>query len=184
MKKGDQRAFECLYERYWLPLLDHAYQRLQSTDAAKDLVQGLFVNLYVRREEIPDIHSPRHYLFRALKYQVLNQLRGTLLRSEKLQQLQAEGLRERQPREQASAHVIEKELEGRLRDAIHLLPEKCREAFLLSRMENLSYKSIALRMGISVNTVEKQIGKALRILRAQVGNYYLDCLIPFIIYFL
>jgi RNA polymerase sigma-70 factor (ECF subfamily) len=142
------------------------------------------VNLYTRREEIPDILSPQNYLFKALKYKVLNQLRTTLVRSVKLQQLQAAGLREHIHTTPPSSHVIQKELEGKLRDAIRLLPEKCREAFLLSRVENLSYKSIALKMGTSVNTVEKQIGKALRILRVHIGNYYLDCLLPFIIYFL
>lgn len=184
LKSGDQKAFECLYEKYWLPLLDHAFQRLQSRDAAKDLVQSIFVNLYTRRADIPDIIVPRHYLFSALKYQVLNQLRSTMLQETKLQQLQAEGLRHAVTAASPAGPVMEKELEKTLRDAMRLLPEKCREAFLLSRVENLSYKSIALKMGTSVNTVEKHIGKALRILRAHMGNYYVDCLLPFLIYFL
>lgn len=142
------------------------------------------MNLYTRRADIPDIISPKHYLFKALKYKVLNQLRSSLIRSVKLQQLQAEGLRQSIDAVLPSSQVMEKELEGTLRDAMRLLPDKCREAFLLSRVEDLSYKSIAVKMGISVNTVEKQIGKALRILRAHIGNHYVDCLLPFLIYFL
>jgi len=161
--------------------LNHAYQRLQSKEAAKDLVQGVFVSLYTRRAELPDTPSPQSYLFKAVKYKVLNQLRASFIKSVKLQQLHAENLRQPVSLAQPAYQVMQKELEGKLRDAVSLLPDKCREAFLLSREENLSYKSIALKMGTSVNTVEKQIGKALRILRVQIGNYHLDCLLPFII---
>src|SRR5262249_8733729 len=53
-----------------------------------------------------------------------------------------------------------------LQEAIDRLPPKCREIFLLSRFSKLSYKEIASSLDISPKTVENQLGKALKLLRA------------------
>ena len=55
-----------------------------------------------------------------------------------------------------------------LQEGIGLLPPKCREVFLLSRFSKLSYKEIAAALTISPKTVENQLGKALRLLRAHL----------------
>lgn len=49
-----------------------------------------------------------------------------------------------------------------LADAIEALPERCRAVFLLRQFENLSQREIAARLGITENTVESQLTKALR----------------------
>ncbi len=59
-----------------------------------------------------------------------------------------------------------KEFKSELDSKIKTLPPKCQEVFLLSRTEQLSYKEIALKLNISVNTVDQHIQKALRILRS------------------
>jgi RNA polymerase sigma factor (sigma-70 family) len=65
--------------------------------------------------------------------------------------------------------VYEKnELSHQIMEGIHMLPEKCRQAFILNYYENLPHKVIAQQMGISVKTVEKHIGKALKVLRKEV----------------
>jgi RNA polymerase sigma-70 factor (ECF subfamily) len=70
-----------------------------------------------------------------------------------------------------SAQIESMELEGKIREAIDSLPEKCREVFELNRFEGLKYSEIATRLGISVKTVENQMSKALKILREQLGKY-------------
>ena len=55
--------------------------------------------------------------------------------------------------------------------AIEKLPEQCRLIFRLSRFEELKYAEIAEQLGISVKTVENQMGKALRILRNELQEY-------------
>lgn len=66
---------------------------------------------------------------------------------------------------------VAKETERKVMKVIDSLPAQCREAFRLSREEQLSYKAIAARMNISVNTVEKHIGKALKILKRELKDY-------------
>ena len=63
------------------------------------------------------------------------------------------------------------ELEGKLQKAMNELPEQCRTIFQLSRFEELKYKEIASTLGISIKTVENQMGKALKILRAKLVEF-------------
>ena len=70
----------------------------------------------------------------------------------------------------------QKELQERIRVALLKLPEQCRIAFKLSRFEELKYSEIASHLGISIKTVENQMGKALRIMREELKEY-----LPFII---
>jgi RNA polymerase sigma-70 factor (ECF subfamily) len=64
-----------------------------------------------------------------------------------------------------------RELEQQLRAAINELPEQCRTIFQLSRYEELRYREIGSRLGISVKTVENQMGKALKLLRARLIEF-------------
>jgi RNA polymerase sigma-70 factor (ECF subfamily) len=76
-----------------------------------------------------------------------------------------------------------KELEGKLHTALNELPEQCRTIFQLSRFEELRYREIAERLGISVKTVENQMGKALKILRTKLVEFLpftVFCLLKFL----
>jgi RNA polymerase sigma-70 factor (ECF subfamily) len=72
---------------------------------------------------------------------------------------------------QVEQELAHKELRQQIELAINTLPERCKEVFLLSRMQNLSYIQIAQQMQISPNTVETHIVKALKILRAKLKDY-------------
>ncbi len=68
-------------------------------------------------------------------------------------------------------HLLLKELEENLDKAMKELPEQCRTIFQMSRFEELKYLEIAAKLGISVKTVENQMGKALRILRLKLVDF-------------
>jgi len=67
--------------------------------------------------------------------------------------------------------VNKNELEQQLSKSIEKLPEQCRIIFKMSRFEELRYQEIADKMGLSVKTIENQIGKALKILRIELADY-------------
>ena len=75
--------------------------------------------------------------------------------------------------------MIVAELEQKIREAIDHLPLERRKVFILSRYEGLTYIQIAGKLGISVKTVENQMGKALKSLREELSDY-----LPFLILFL
>ena len=67
--------------------------------------------------------------------------------------------------------VLDTDLEQRIHEAIQSLPEKCREIFILSRVEGLKYSEIAEKLDLSISTVDNQIGIALKKLRVQLKDF-------------
>lgn len=167
VKQDDIKAFEELYNRYWCDLIDAAYRRLQSRQKAEDIIQDIFVSLYQKRHTRQINISVKAYLYQALKFKVLNVFRDEFTRSACRREL----FLNENCKTDSAEYCDARELNNRIVQILHSLPQKCREAFLLSREENLSNKDISMGMNISVSTVEKHIGKALRILRHNLRDY-------------
>lgn len=167
VKNDNIKAFEELYNRYWPSLLDAAYRRLQSSQKAEDLVQDLFISLYQKRHAVVFTASLQAYLHQALKYKVLNEFR-----SEGIRQSYQKTLFFRDNCKNDLANELEaKELHQKIDTVLESLPEKCRTVFLMSRKENRSNKDISQYLAISLSTVEKHIGKALKTLRNRLPDY-------------
>jgi RNA polymerase sigma-70 factor (ECF subfamily) len=66
---------------------------------------------------------------------------------------------------------VHEELSVAVQAAVQSLPDRCREVFELSRVHGLKYAEIARQLGISVKTVEAQMGKALRTLREKLAGW-------------
>lgn len=178
--QGNMNAFDELYRRYWPALLDEAYKRLKCREEAEDVVQNLFIELYDR---IPHTHIRNEvsgYLFRSVQYAVYKRMRKYITDRRRFNDLEKHHLT-------ALENIINsdleyKELERSIQQAIDSLPGKCRNAFLLNRNEQYSYKHVALCMDISERTVEKHISKALTILRKKLGLFYSSLLLLIMLY--
>lgn len=82
MKQQDEPAFAELHRRFSVPLLNAAFQRLQDKDLCKELLQNLFVTLWLKREQFPDVQSVGGCLFTAPKNRVIEQYRPNARRAE------------------------------------------------------------------------------------------------------
>ena len=134
--------------------------RRLSTEA-EEVVQDLFVKIWERRMELVVETSLKHDLFRSVRNQCLN-----LIRRDKVRQLHAMKLRDALLSEDAPEdYSISPEKLLRIEEGIASLPEKRQEIFRLNREEGLKYREIAEKLGISVKTVEAQMGAALKSLR-------------------
>jgi RNA polymerase sigma-70 factor (ECF subfamily) len=71
----------------------------------------------------------------------------------------------------ADRDTLEQEVQLALKEAVASLPERCREIFELSRVHGLKYAEIAATLEISIKTVEAQMGKAIRVLRARLAAW-------------
>lgn len=168
VKQGHKDAFEDIYRRFWQELLDAAYRRVKVQETAMELVQSLLVNLYLKRESISLNTSLRNYLHTSLKNKVLNTVRSGLVRNTYQQHM----LKASAPYQPDAASTLQlKELQQQIDESCASMPEKCREVFYLSRKEHLSYQHIAKQLDISVNTVEKHMVKALKILRSRLKEH-------------
>jgi RNA polymerase sigma-70 factor (family 1) len=167
IKQENLTAFEELYHRYWGTLTDSVYKRLQSRQKAEDLVQDLFIDIFQKRNIIEFKVSVKAYLHQAIKYKVLNEFRSDNIKNNYTKSLFFSPT----SKNDFANHLEAKDLRLKITEVMNQLPEKCKKAFLLSRMENLSNKEISSNMKISVSTVEKHIGKALKMFRDSLKDY-------------
>lgn len=167
---GDQDAFEQLFRAHYRPLCAFALQYVKDSDRAEDLVQELFTRLWQDRERTSITTSLKAYLFTAVRNRCLNAVTA----SRRMRVLD-EGMDDRVEDEGRNEDELT-ERAARVQAAIEGLPEERRKVFRLSRDEGLKYHEIAERLGISIKTVENQMGKALKTLREELVD-----LLPLII---
>ncbi len=149
-------------------LCNFAFRFLDSRDVAEDVVQDVFAHLWRRREGF-DVHDPLPYLYQAVRNRAVSYRRGQLVRERWRER--ARGTEGEQPASAASSEVEAAELGTAVARAVAELPERCRLIFTMSREQDLSYAEISRVLGISVKTVETQIGRALKALRSRLAGY-------------
>lgn len=135
----------------------------------EEIVQDVFVNLWQKASSLDTGGNVKAYLFATLRNRILFELRTEANRNLFLNKLYQKASVRSEHDELEKIYA--KETEDKIHFVIATLPPQCRDAFMLSRFESLSYKEISERMGISVNTVEKHIAKALKILREKLGKW-------------
>ncbi|WP_316823814.1 RNA polymerase sigma-70 factor [Pedobacter miscanthi] len=165
MQGDDRSAFEKIYNRYWSKLYLSAYQILRNKEASEDIIQEIFVSLWLKRSHTT-VENLNNYLFTSVRFQVFKAIRDGKLRTDLLHDTEL-----LVSPHNAENMLTEKEIAQRLDDSIELLPQKCREIFILSRKEHLSVKEISEKLNISPKTVENQITIALRRLRTDMGEF-------------
>ena len=168
LKAGNAKSFEVLFMLWYEPLCRYAYSMLHDNDEAEDIVQKMFCKLWDQHEKMEIHTSIKSYLYRMVHNACLNQIKQWQVRAEHHEQIACCSVIAGNSVEQAIGY---KELSHQVELAIDTLPERCREVFLLSRMQYLSYAQIAQKLQISPNTVETQIVKALKVLREKLKDY-------------
>lgn len=168
IQKGDEVAFENVFRNYYSRLCSYAYTMLNDSEEAEEMVQNTFIVLWENRESI-DIHtSLKSYLYRAVHNSCLNRIKHLKVRKEH----SAYVLHTQEEEIESTSHtVMGNELQQQINIAIEQLPPQCKRVFTLSRFENLTYAEIAAQLDISVKAVDKQMVRALRILREQLKDY-------------
>jgi len=167
MKTGDQEAFTTIYNKYWYPLMQHVMKAVRIYSEAEDIVQEIFVSIWKNRDRLEIQAALSTYLFNSGRYMAIRNIERNITRSNYLQRLSDQLDNGGVPSPETLLHI--RDLEERIEQAIQSLPEKMREIFNLSRKQQLSYREIAEQLGISEETVRKQINNALNRLRLQVG---------------
>lgn len=166
LKKGDQKAFTVIFDRFYGLLFVHATKLLSDQDEAKDVVQELFEKLWNQRENIAFEHSLSAYLYASVRNRIINRISHYAVEHKYINSLKNfiahdNYLADYRVREREMRKIIEREVSA--------LPTKMKEVFELSRRDYLSYKQIAVKLQISEQTVRMHVKKALRILKPKLG---------------
>jgi len=166
LKAGDEAAFTELFNKYRSALYLEAYYQLKDHQEAQDIVQNIFTWIWLHKATIPADIPLRQYLFRAVRNKCIDKHRKTKTVSHFTSEYTYT--------KETGANQIPletKELSQQLTDAINAISAPAsRRAFQLLYQEGKSHKTIALEMGINVQTVKNQISRALKILRGKLKN--------------
>lgn len=162
LKDRDQIAFAEVYERYWRIIYGHVYKMLLDEEEAKDILQEVFSSVWLKSGDFPANINLAGYLFVSAKNRVLN-----FIRKNKTQDAYITSLAKYVDQFCTSTmdQLDERDVAAAIEREIQSLPKQMREVFELSRKECLSYKEIAIRLGISEETVKKQIYNAIKRMR-------------------
>ncbi len=176
LKAGDRSVFEEIYKEYFSPLCHYCMRFVGKPEEAEEIVQGLFLKLWIKREELQINTSVNSYLYRAVQNYALNYLHQQKTRG----YFKVSDFTEaEEPNVDAQGVMEEDELKNHINSAIANLPEKRRIIFELSRFSDMKYQQIADHLDISIKTVEAQMAKALQSLRLNLKEY-----LPMVLLFL
>jgi RNA polymerase sigma-70 factor (ECF subfamily) len=167
IRQGNRHSFEQLFRSYYAPLCVFARKYIKDTDDCEEIVQGFFLKLWEKRKSIDINTSVKNYLFSSVRNRCLNQLKHQKI----MQAHQAEILNTSSESDFGSNYFMEIGLVEKIEQSIAALPPKRREIFILSREQGLKYREIADQLGISIKTVETQMGQALKEMREKLRDY-------------
>lgn len=159
LRQDNKQAFTEIYNRYWNILFGIAYNRLQQSVTAEDVVHDVFLSLWKNRNQ-QTILKLENYLATATKYCVLAKIKKTQ-QEKKLKN----GLPISYLNPQIDEALDYKKILEIIKIEVESLPEKCKLIFKSSREEGKPVKQIAAELKLSPKTVENQISKALKQLK-------------------
>lgn len=169
LKEGNELAFSELYRRYAPRLIAMAYAKLNSKDAAKEIVQETFMDLWTRRSTL-QIDLLPNYLSVAVKYKVLSYIRNQSTAERHYFYYKAFiKISDEQTANDVNFHALKNAIE----EGIKKLPDKTQTVFRMSRLEHLSIAEIASVLKLSEKAIKYHITRSLKELRLHLKEYIL-----------
>lgn len=170
LKRSDGEAFERIFRTTRDDLLRFVQSIVHNGPEAHDLVQDVFVSLWDLRESLDPTLSLRAYLFRMARNRAYRHLRDERLHAKKHAEIQQDS--DSTTASAAPSEIFEaSSLETMLHKWIEELPERQREALVLTRFHDLSHEEVAAVMNISPRTVNNHVVRALDAIRVRVNAF-------------
>lgn len=170
IRQGDERAFEALFRTYCEDLCDVVLRQVHSPEVAEDLVHDIFCDLWDRRRRWDPKGPMKAYLYRAAYNKSLNWLKHHRVTRRRAAE---EKHQERPSQESPEDAWRYRELDQAMQQAVEALPSRRRLVYQMARHQGMSYAEIAAALDISVKTVENQMGRALKLLRERLADFFL-----------
>lgn len=154
--------FKDVFDEYYEYIRNYIYYLSGDMDIAEDIVQDVFMKLWEKKDTIKD-ETLKPLLFKIARNLYFNSHKRKVLDHRFVNSFVSKNENE------SPEFILEmKEFDAKLQKTISNLPEHCRTIFLMSRIDEMKYSEIADGLKISVKAVEKQISKALKLLRQNI----------------
>lgn len=162
IKSDDIDAFNELYRRYSTKLVNYVFSKVQDLNESEDIVQEIFVYLWVNKETLFEFDSISNYLYTIALNKSLNIFKRAKVKEIYINSL---AIYLGEPSYNLEDVNLEDERDKRLKDALSLLPEKMRLVFDMRYFLGYSNQQVAEVMGLSIHTVSTQMKRALKAIR-------------------
>jgi RNA polymerase sigma-70 factor (ECF subfamily) len=167
VRASDNDAFRLLFEKYQPILFRNVLPSVRDADIAHDVVQETFIRVWQHRSSLRPSESFLAYIFRISRNLVLDAAKRRDVRSKLQNEIPVHSSSGDNPESATELRMLEEKLS----EVVRNLPPRCREIFLLSRLEGMSNAEVCARLHISGKTVENQITRALKVLRRNLRGY-------------
>jgi len=172
LRNDNEKAFKDLFDKYSKKLYYFSLRYLRDKEESEELVQTVFINLWIHRKSLREDMPVKSYIYRSAVNYIFNQLKK---RANHAKFMDSELSKCEISSNLTYEQVLFNDMERSINSIIETLPLQQKTIFILSRYENLSHQEIAEKLDLSVRTVENQVFRALKIIRSklQTENIFL-----------
>lgn len=167
LAQGSEYAFTQLFDHYRARIFSVAMRFLKSRELAEEVVQEVFLKVWVRREQMAMVLNFEGYLFTMARNRVFDCIKDLAEETA----AKREFVHSIQPMNGTDHFLIEKQYEGLLQEAVNQLPPQQKQIFRLAKIEGLSHQAIAEQLHISRLTVKTHMAKALQTIRHNLRHH-------------
>ncbi len=157
LANDDERVFRIVFDYYKAPFHATAFKMTRSADIAEEIIQEVFVTIWLKRKLVADAENPEGYLFTILHNSIYSHFRK--LAQERRLESKLKQLRE-DSYNNIETLLIEKEDRSILENVINRLPPQQRLIYKLAKQDGISREAIATQLKISPNTVRNHLAAA------------------------
>ncbi|WP_291723239.1 RNA polymerase sigma-70 factor [Bernardetia sp.] len=173
---------EQLFKLHYASMCRTVFRMVKDEAIAEDIVQDVFFNFWKKKDQLNITTSVAAYLKRSAANAGIDYLRKKRPTSDNALDIDEPIYQHLAvDTNQSDENIRTEELSNHIETALEALPPRCKEVFMLNRFEDMSYQEVADTLGISIKTVENQMGKALKILRVELKDY-LPFLVAWLLY--
>ncbi len=163
ISEGDEESFSAIFHKYRNRIFTVAFKLTSSAELAEEIVQDVFLKLWLKKSKIREITDFSSFLFimaRNEAYSYMRSLARRQLRGSKMESFIPIGIYT------SDSDLLEKEFNSILQEAIDRLPDRQREVYLLGKEHGLKREEIANQLQLSPETVKAHMAQAMKFIRA------------------
>ena len=166
----DEHHFRRFVESYSDDLLYYARYLVHSKEEAEEIVSDVFVEVWQHKEQLPKIKKMKVWLLTVTHNKAISYLRKKAagISSVSWDELAAHSIPDEL--QTPDEKLISREEMAQINDAINHLPSRCKQVFVLAKIEKLPYKEIADMLNISVKTINIHVAKALEVIKSRLNS--------------
>ncbi|WP_262482846.1 RNA polymerase sigma factor [Aquimarina longa] len=157
LKKGNEFVYRRLYEMHYNELCTYIFSLSRDKQQAEDIVQNVMLKIWKNKKKLNINTSVKSYLYKACYYELIDFYKKNKKELNYIEQVQKDALDIFIDEEE---DFVKNQLE-RVKSEIEKLPPKCKEIFILNKIQGFKYREVAEQLDISIKTVEAQMSKAM-----------------------